>query len=89
MVTSKNESNKSADDSEAADDASVENSEKKNPGRRLQDGILSKDPGRVLNLDRRVKNSDRRVNTEPDYNSPSRRYNIDRRKNLKDRRDKD
>ncbi len=89
MVTSKIEFNKSANDSEAADDVSVENSEKKNPRRRLQDGIVSKDPDRILNLDRRIKNSDRRVNTEPDYKCPSRRYNIDRRKNLKDRRDKD
>jgi len=88
VVISKTESNKSANDSEAADDVSVENSEKENPGRRLQDGIISKDPNRKLNLDRRVKNSDRRVNTEPDYKCPSRRYNIDRRKNLKDRRDK-
>lgn len=89
MVTSKTEPNKSANDSEVADDVSVESSEKKNTGRRLQDGIISKDPHRKLNLDRRVKNSDRRVNTEPNYKSPSRRYNIDRRLNLKDRRDKD
>ena len=89
MATSKTESNKPANDSEVADDVSVENSEKKNTGRRLQDDIISKDPHRKLNLDRRVKNSDRRVNTEPNYKCPSRRYNIDRRLNLKDRRDKD
>ena len=64
MVASKTEFNKSANDSEAADDVSVENSEKKNTGRRLQDGIISKDPYRKLNLDRRVVNSDRRVNTD-------------------------
>ena len=89
MGTSKTESNKSANDSEVADDVSVEDSEKKNTSRRLRDGILSKDPHRKLNLDRRIKNSERRVSTEPNYKSPSRRYNIDRRLNLKDRRDKD
>ena len=88
MVTSKTESNKSANDSEVADDVSVENSEKKNTGRRLQDGIISKGPNRKLNLDRRVVNSDRRVNTDSNYNGQARRYNIDRRLNLKDRRDK-
>ena len=88
MVTPKTESNKSANDSEVADDVSVENSEKKNTGRRLQDNIISNDPNRKLNLDRRIKNSDRRVNTEPNHKCPSRRYNIDRRLNLKDRRDK-
>ena len=89
MVTPKTESNKPASDSEVADDVSVENSEKKNTGRRLQDGIVSKDPNRKLNLDRRIKNSERRVNMESDYKGPSRRYNIDRRLKLKDRRDKD
>ena len=88
MVTSKTDSNKSANDSEVADDVSVENSEKKNTGRRLQDGIISKGTNRKLNLDRRVVNSDRRVNTDSNYNGQARRYNIDRRLNLKDRRDK-
>ena len=89
MEESKTESNKSAYDSKVADDAGVEKSEKKNAGRRLQDGIISKDPCRRLNLDRRVNNSDRRVSTDTNYKGPSRRYNIDRRLNLKDRRDKD
>jgi hypothetical protein len=78
--------NISSEDSETVDDMSLENSKKKNAGRRLQDGILSKDPGRKWNLDRRVKNSERRMNSDPDYNGPARRLNIDRRLNLKDRR---
>ncbi len=88
METSKNGPDKTANDSETADDASVK-SENKNAGRRLQDGIISKDPARKFNLDRRVKNSDRRVNTDPNYKGPSRRYTIDRRVNLKDRRAKE
>ena len=88
MVTSNTESNKSVNNSEATDNASVENNEKKTTGRRLQDGIISKDPNRKYNLDRRVKDSDRRVNKDPGYKGPSRRYNIDRRLNLKDRRNK-
>lgn len=80
---------KSSNDSETVDDMSVENSKKKNSGRRLQDGILSKDPGRKFNLDRRVKNSDRRVDTDHNYKGPARRLNIDRRLNLKDRRNKE
>jgi hypothetical protein len=89
MVTFKKvDPNKSANDSEVADDTSVEDSEKKKTGRRLQDGIISKDPGRKFNLDRRVKNSDRRVNTDPNYKGPSRRFTIDRRLNRKDRREK-
>ena len=89
METPKIVPNKSSSDLETVDDMSLENSKKKNTGRRLQDGILSKDPGRKLNLDRRVINSDRRVDTEPNYKGPARRLNIDRRLNLKDRRDKE
>ena len=88
MGTSKTETNKSADDLKGADDTSAENSEKKNAGRRLQDDIISKDPVRKYNLDRRTENSDRRINTDPNYKGPSRRYTIDRRSNIKDRRDK-
>ncbi|MGD2052696.1 MAG: hypothetical protein PVG45_01190 [Gammaproteobacteria bacterium] len=88
MGTSKTEANKSANDSNGTDDTSVENSEKKNAGRRLQDGIISKDPNRKYNLDRRAENSDRRVNADPNYKGPSRRYTVDRRLNTKDRRDK-
>ena len=88
MATSKTEANKSTNGSKGADDTSVENSEKKNAGRRLQDGIISKDPNRKYNLDRRAENSDRRVNTNPNHKGPSRRYTIDRRLNVKDRRDK-
>lgn len=80
---------KSSNDSETVDDMSEGNSKKKNSGRRLQDGILSKDPGRKFNLDRRVKNSDRRVDTDHNYKGPARRLNIDRRLNLKDRRNKE
>lgn len=76
----------SASNSKTADDTGVENSEKKDTGRRIQDAILSKDPSRKLNLDRRSKNSDRRVDSDPNYNGPARRNTIDRRLNLKDRR---
>ena len=86
MVAPKNDSSKSANSSEAADITSVEDNEKKNTGRRMQDNIISKDPNRKYNLDRRVEGSDRRVNKDPSYKGPARRYNIDRRLNLKDRR---
>ena len=88
MKTPKILQNKSSNDSETVDDMSVENSKKENTGRRLQDNIISKDPGRKLNLDRRVKNSERRADSDPNYNGPARRLTIDRRLNLKDRRDK-
>jgi hypothetical protein len=88
METSKTKANKSANDLNGTDDDSVENNEKKNAGRRLQDGIISKDPNRKYNLDRRAENSDRRVNADPNYKGPSRRYTIDRRLNTKDRRNK-
>ena len=88
MKTHKIEPNKASNESESVDDASVENSEKKNTGRRLQDGIISKDPNRKMNLDRRVVNSDRRISEDSNYNGPARRNTIDRRLNLKDRRDK-
>jgi hypothetical protein len=89
MKTPKLEPNKSADNSEPADDASVENSEKKVTGRRLQDTLSKDHPKRKLNLDRRAANSDRRVAEDPNYNGPARRNTIDRRMNLKDRREKD
>ena len=88
MKTNKIEPNKASNDSELVDETSMENSEKKNTGRRLQDGIVSKDPNRKLNLDRRVVNSDRRIAEDSNYNGPARRNTIDRRLNLKDRRDK-
>jgi hypothetical protein len=88
MKTHKKEPNKACNDSELVDETSMEISEKKNTGRRLQDGIVSKDPNRKLNLDRRVVNSDRRIADDSNYNGPARRNTIDRRLNLKDRRDK-
>ncbi len=89
MDTSKIESNKSSNDSEKAEDSSVDNSEKKDTGRRLQDALISKDPNRKFNVDRRTKGSERRVNTERSYKGPARRNTIDRRLNLKDRREED
>jgi len=85
----KTEPNKSSNDSEIADDTSVDHSEKKGAGRRLQDGLVSKDPNRKFNVDRRTKGSDRRGNSDPSYNGPARRNTIDRRIKLKDRREKD
>jgi hypothetical protein len=81
--------NKSSKDSKIADDTSEENSKKKDTGRRLQDALISKDPNRKFNVDRRTKGSERRVNTERSYKGPARRNTIDRRLNLKDRREKD
>ena len=89
METPKTGSGKPASDREVAENASSEKNSDRNHRRRLQDSIISKDPARKFNLDRRVKNSDRRVNTDPNYKGPSRRYTIDRRVNLKDRRAKD
>ncbi len=89
MDTSKIESNKSSNDSEKAEDSSVDNSEKKDTGRRIQDVIGSKSSSRKLNLDRRIEGSDRRVNTDPNYKGPPRRDTIDRRLTIKDRRQKD
>jgi hypothetical protein len=89
MKTPETEPGNTPGDSETADDTSVIKNEKKNAGRRIQDAIISKDPGRKLNLDRRTQNSDRRVDTDPHYNGPARRNIIDRRLNLKDRRKKD
>ena len=89
MNASKNGPDKSTHDRQVADDSCAEKNDNRNHGRRLQDGIVSKDPARKFNLDRRVKGSDRRVNTDPNYKGPSRRYTIDRRVNLKDRRAKD
>ena len=89
MKASKNGPDKAANDPEVAADAGADKNKNKNHGRRLQDGIVSKDPARKFNLDRRIKDSDRRVNTDPNYKGPSRRYTIDRRVNLKDRRTKD
>ena len=81
--------NKSSNTARIDDDTREENNDKNNPGRRLQDSLISKDPGRKFNLDRRTPGSERRVTTDPDYNSPARRNTIDRRHNLKDRRGKD
>ena len=89
MKTPKLEPNKSANNSESADDTSMENSEKKVTGRRLQDTLSKDHPKRNLNLDRRVANSDRRVAEDHNYNGPTRRNTIDRRMSLKDRREKD
>jgi len=89
MEKNKTDLKKSANDSKITDDTSVENSEKKETGRRLQDAIISKDPHRKMNLDRRTARSDRRVDSDPHYRGPSRRYTIDRRLKLKDRRSKD
>lgn len=89
METPKTDPANSANDSEMADDVTLDKGENKNTGRRLQDSITSKDPHMKLNLDRRVKNSDRRFDSDPNYKGPSRRYTIDRRLNLKDRRKKD
>lgn len=89
MKTPKLEPNKSANNSESADDTSMENSEKKVTGRRLQDTFSKDHPKRKLNLDRRVVNSDRRVAEDRNYNGPARRSTIDRRMSLKDRREKD
>ena len=89
MKTPKIESNKPANNSELADDASVENSEKKVTGRRLQDTISKGHPKRNMNLDRRTENSERRVADSPNYSGPARRNTIDRRLKLKDRREKD
>ena len=86
MVAPNTKSKQSVNNSEASGIASVGDNEKNNTGRRMQDNIISKDPNRKYNLDRRVENSDRRVNRDPSYKGPSRRYNIDRRLNLKDRR---
>jgi hypothetical protein len=88
MVASKIESHETIDDSEKADDTNVDHSENKGAGRRLLDGLISKDPGRKFNVDRRTKGSDRRSNSDPGYNGPARRNTIDRRINLKDRREK-
>jgi hypothetical protein len=87
MDTLKKESDKAVSESGTADDASVENSDKKNSGRRLQDSLESKDPSRKFNVDRRSKGSDRRQDTDPNYNGPARRLTIDRRINTKDRRE--
>ena len=88
MKKTKIEPNQSSNDSKIEDDASVENSEMKNAGRRLKDTLTSNNKNRILNLDRRVVNNERRVNTGRHYNGPARRNTIDRRLNLRDRRDK-
>ena len=88
METPKKGPNTAVNDPEAVDDTSVENSEE-NAGRRLQDSLISKDPNRKFNVDRRTEGSDRRVNTDPNYTGPARRFNIDRRLNIKDRRKKE
>jgi len=55
--------------------------------RRLQDGIISKNPMHKMNLDRRFKAKERRdLNYSDNYNGPSRRFIIDRRLTIHDRR---
>jgi len=57
------------------------------PRRRLQDGIISKNPTHMMNLDRRFKAKERRdLNYSDNYNGPSRRFIIDRRLKINDRR---
>ncbi len=57
------------------------------PRRRLQDGIISKNPGHKMNLDRRFKSNERRdLNYANNYDGPVRRYVIDRRLKIVDRR---
>ena len=89
MKTPEKVPDKSSNASAVDDDNREGNSEKKNSGRRLQDSLISKDPSRKFNVDRRTQGSERRVNTDTDYNGPARRNTIDRRLNLKDRRKKD
>lgn len=88
MKNPKIEPDKSSDNSEIADDTSEGNSEKKETGRRLLDTLISKDPSRKFNVDRRTQGSDRRGNTDPNYTGPVRRNTIDRRLKLRDRREK-
>lgn len=88
MKTPEKEPGKPAAGQENTNDISTEKNQKENANRRIQDSIISKDPRRKLNLDRRSPNSDRRVDTDPHYNGPARRNTIDRRLNLKDRRKK-
>lgn len=55
--------------------------------RRIQDGIISKNPAHKMNLDRRFKSNERRdLNYSYVYNGPSRRYTIDRSLKIADRR---
>jgi len=55
--------------------------------RRLQDGIVSKNPSHMMNLDRRFKAKERRdLNYNDSYVGPARRFIIDRRLKISDRR---
>ena len=55
--------------------------------RRLQDGIVSKNPTHKMNLDRRFKAKERRdLNFSDNYSGPARRFIIDRRLEIHDRR---
>jgi len=55
--------------------------------RRLQDGIVSKNPTHIMNLDRRFKARERRdLNYSDNYNGPARRFIVDRRLKINDRR---
>jgi hypothetical protein len=85
----KKEPHKLVIDSDLADVSSEDNDEKKDTGRRLLDSLISKDPSRKFNVDRRTKGSERRDNADPNYKGLARRNTIDRRLNLKDRREKD
>lgn len=58
------------------------------PHRRLQDGIVSKNPIHKMNLERRFKNNERRGRNYFNYiySGPARRLIIDRRLKSGDRR---
>ena len=83
------EPGKPGNNSEIADDTSLENSKKDGTGRRQEDAISSRGLKRKLNLDRRVKRRERRGESDPNYKGVTRRFKIDTRANHKDRRDKD
>ena len=86
--TPKKETHKLVINSELLDVSSEDNDQKKDADRRLLDSLISKDPSRKFNVDRRTKGSERRDNADPNYKGIARRYTIDRRLNLKDRREK-
>jgi hypothetical protein len=58
-------------------------------GRRIQDGITSKDPTGKMDLDRRYKDSDRRCMYPSVYKGRAQRFTVDRRQATRDRRKKD
>ena len=76
-------------DSKEDDMAATDTSSKKpQPGRRLEDGSLRKDPTHKLNLDRRIHDGERRTWDDPKYRGPARRLTLDRRNRKNDRRKK-